>query len=262
MGTPPTPPNPPTPKVPPTQYSFALFANVGTGEPFVKDYLEVFDILNGTVIPAEEREAARDAVGNVLTDGLIPAFLELRKIRDSIHQSLPVVDRYQLYEDFARKLWKSYKDLMQTAAEKMGFDIGFLYQAETKFEAGLKKFRAENPTAVPTMEDYFRETRSKWQNELAKFRNTFVEHQSGERKDYKKFYDHQFSEVLFEAVRRAIVEVLVMLMNFRMPPGFFVGEADPNVPGPKWPKRFRFYVEAQSPKNLTDTTPTKPEASS
>jgi hypothetical protein len=40
----------------------------------------------------------------------------------------------------------------------------------------------------------------------------------------------------------------VTLLGLRMPKGVFIGETDPNAPGPKWPKRFRFYVEGLSPK--------------
>lgn len=81
----------------------------------------------------------------ILMDGLVPAFMELRAIRAPETAKLPLAERFQPYEDFARKLWKAYKDLTQRAAEAMGFDIGFLYQKDTKFDEGLSKFRSDWP---------------------------------------------------------------------------------------------------------------------
>src|SRR5882762_676635 len=120
------------------------FANVGTDEAFIREMLELITILEGSLILGEQREKAMGAILTIMNDGLIPAFMELRTIRAPETASLPIADRLQPYEDFARKLWKAYKDLTQRTAEIMGFDIGFLYQKDTKFEEGermdFKKF--------------------------------------------------------------------------------------------------------------------------
>jgi hypothetical protein len=230
----------------PNQWTFRKFADVGTGEPFVKTFLELFDYLDGTLIPEPQREKARDAMGNVLTDGLIPTFLELRELQKAAGTDLPLVNQFQLYEDFSRKLWKSYKDLTQRCADEMGFDIGFLFQKDAKFEDGLAKFRSENPKIVPEFEGYFREIRRKWQNELSRFRNGFIEHQEGERKDFMKFYNPAFCTTLFAVVWDTIVQILIALMNLKMPPGFWIGENDQKV-DPKWPNRFRVHCDIPFP---------------
>jgi hypothetical protein len=227
----------------PKDWKVMKLADVGTDERFVRETLELFDLLNGTMIEGKRREESRDAIGTILTDGLIPTFLELRGIRESKNRDLPLLDNLQLYEDFARKLWKTYKDLTQRAVAAMGFDIGFLYQKESKFEEGMKAFRAANPAVSPNFESYFRQVRDLWQNELAQFRNGFLEHQQGNRKDFQKFYDADFVENLFPAVARVIVDILVMLMNLCTPPFTHIVEHNDAVHGPGWPNRFRWVID-------------------
>jgi len=222
------------------------FANVGTGEAFVREMLELVTILDGSLIGGEQREKARSAIMAVMNDGLIPAFMELRIIRAPETASLPMAERLQPYEDFARKLWKAYKDLTQRTAEVMGFEIGFLYQKDTKFEEGLKKFREEWPALQPGAEDFLRQTRAEWQNDFSKFRNGFVEHQEGERMEFRKFYDNAVVEKLFESVWGTIVDLLVIVMSLKLPPRVHVVVNDPKVHGP-WPNRFRWIVEGFEP---------------
>ena len=225
----------------PNQWTVKKFANVGASEQFVREHLELFDLLNGTLILGKQREEARDAIGDILTDGLIPAFLELRSIRDSTGKSLPVIDSFQLYEDFARKLWKAYKDLTQRAAKAMGFEIGFLFQNEKIFEEGLKQFRNEHPSVVQQFEEYLRANRNDWQNGLAKFRNGFLEHQQGKRQDFIRYYQPVTAENLFFVTFRTIGDILVALMNLRLPPRICIVEHNP-ASDPAWPNRFRFFI--------------------
>ncbi len=218
------------------------FANVGTDEAFIREMLELITILEGSLILGEQREKAKGAILTIMNDGLIPAFMELRTIRAPETASLPIADRLQPYEDFARKLWKAYKDLTQRTAEIMGFDIGFLYQKDTKFEEGLKKLRADWPALQPGVEDFLRQTRVEWQNDFSKFRNGFVEHQEGERMDFTKFDDNAVVEKLFESVWGTIVDLLVISMSLKLPPRTRIVVNDPNVHGP-WPNRFRWVIE-------------------
>jgi hypothetical protein len=227
----------------PSQWTPVKFADVGTSEEFVRQMLEMFELLKGTMIPDQQQEVVRDAFGDILTNGLTPAFLELRSIWSSVGADLPLVDKLQLYEDFARKLWKSYKDLLQRAAAAMGFEIGFLFQNEKNFEAGLKTFRGANPMLIETFEEYLRATRKNWQNDLAKFRNGFLEHQEGARIDFVKYYDPPTAEALFNLVSRTIVDFLVCLMNLRLRAGVHIVEYDPNIHGPGWPDRFRWNID-------------------
>lgn len=226
----------------PKDWKVVPFANVGTDEAFIREMLEVLEILNGTMIEGTQREKANDAIGTIMHDGLIPAFFELSAIRAPEARNLPLAEKYQPYEDFARKLWKAYKDLTQRAATEMGFDIGFLYQNDKHFEEGLNEFRATWPGLPTEFENFLRQTRSEWQNEFSKFRNGFVEHQAGERSEFRKFYDNGVVEKLFESVWGTIVDLLVILMSVKLPPRVHIVLNDPKIHGP-WPNRFRWVVE-------------------
>lgn len=222
------------------------FANVGTDEAFIREMLELVSILEGSLIEGEQRQKAKGAIVTIMNDGLIPAFMELRTIRAQETADLPMAERLQPYEDFARKLWKAYKDLTQRAAKEMGFKIGFLYQNDKDFEKGLKEFLTDWPRVQPGFEDFVRQTRSEWQNDFSKFRNCFVEHQEGERMDFKKFYDNEVVEKLFESVWGTIVDLLVILMSLKLHPMMHIVVNDPKIHGP-WPNRFRWIVKGFEP---------------
>jgi len=177
-----------------------------------------------------------------MTDGLIPTFVELQGIRESQTKNLPVVEKLQLYEDFARKVWKSYKDLTQRAGKTMGFEIGFLYQEDKSFEDGLQKFRADWPGLPAEFEKFVRDNRREWQTELRAFRNGFLEHQQGNRMDFRKFYEVTFVEELFNTVWGTTVDLLVILMSLKLPPRSHIVVNDEGIHGP-WPNRFRWVIE-------------------
>ena len=221
------------------------FAEVGASEPFVSQMLELTEVAKATLIFGEVREQLIAGISGILTEGLIPAFMELRKIRASVGKALPIVEERQIYEDFAAKLWKSYKELMQRTAKLAGFDIGFLFQKESHFNVGLKKFRADNPGAIDSVEAYLGETRRLWHTDLANFRNTITQHPDGNRAAFAKFYEPRASEVLFRDAWDAIVQILAMLLGLRLPPGVFLIEQDPKDAGPRWPQRFRYEVQQQ-----------------
>jgi hypothetical protein len=218
------------------------FADVGTDEVFIREMLEMINILDGTLIEGQRREEAKHAMVTIMADGLIPTFMELRSIRESQIKKLPLVEKLQLHEDFARKLWKSYKDLTQRAAKTMGFEIGFLYQEERGFDAGLKQFQVDWPGLATGFEKFVRDTRTEWQMDLRAFRNGFLEHQQGSRTDFRKFYDVDFVEKLFSNTWGTIIDVLVILMGLKLPPRVHIVMNDPTIHG-RSPNRFRWVIE-------------------
>ncbi|HEX8815576.1 MAG TPA: hypothetical protein VF753_08755 [Terriglobales bacterium] len=155
-------------------------------------------------------------------------------------KELPLMNRQQLYEDLCRKLWKSYKDLTEKVARLMGFKIGFLFDNDKKFRDGLKEFREQNPRLRQGFEKLLQDLRSEWQNDLAKFRNTWLEHQTSDPRKFQKFYTPEYAEFLFNSVWRAIVDILPNLLELRLGDGWLLIEQDPNDPGPRWPGRFRY----------------------
>ena len=84
--------------------------------------------------------------------------------------------------------------------------------------------------------------RNTWQNDLSKFRNSFVEHQQAERREFSKFYDPELVEELFFAAWRTIVNIFVMLMNLLTLPGSQIVEHRNEIHGPGWPNHFRWEI--------------------
>jgi hypothetical protein len=228
----------------PHKWPIVKVADVGADEPFVQAILDLLPIVDAGTIWEPERQEVKEAITSILMDGLMPAFLELQRIRASLGQDMPLMNRLQPYEDFSRKLWKSYKDLMEKAARLMGFKIGFLFDNEKKFGEGLKKFRKENPRIRVGFEKFLEQTREEWQNELAKFRNTWLEHQTGDNRRFEKFYKPEYAEALFTLVWQTIVDILPLLLELRLWEGWTLIEQHRDDPGPGWGQRFRYYHPA------------------
>lgn len=229
----------PKPGEEPNKWKVEKFADIGWDEKFVRHVTELTTIVDATMIFGQEREDLKSAVMTILTDGLMPAFAELEKIRASDGKALPQMERRELYHDFCRKIWKAYKDLTQRAASVAGFNIGFLFQNEKEFEKGLKEFEVKHPDVRAELGKSLEEVRDRWQNELAKFRNTFLEHQDNDPKYFGKFYKLDFVESLFEKVWNTIVELLAVLLESRLPHGTKLALPD-LTKNPKWLNRFVF----------------------
>jgi hypothetical protein len=224
----------------PHKWKVEHVANVGGDEGFVKQMLELGTILEAGTIFNPRREEVKHSIISILMDGLTPAFLELEQIRASMGKQLPLMNREQLYEDFARKVWKAYKELMQKAAEQIGFKIGFIFRPDREFRQGLLELRTQHPTIRDWFEQFLEETRDNWQNDLSKFRNTWIEHQKGERRQFDKFYKPEYAEKVFNDAWDAIVTIIAAMLETHLPHGIRLIEQDKNDPSPKWPNRFRY----------------------
>lgn len=223
----------------PNKWKVEKFAEIGWNEKFVRDVCELKTVLEATLIFDKQREDVSHAIVTILTDGLMPAFQELEKIRAAEGKQIPLLDRRESYHDFYRKLWKSYKDLTQRAANEAGFNIGFLFQSDKHFASGLKEFQQGYPGIRPELGKLLEDVRDRWQNELATFRNTFLEHQDSDQKQFMKFYHLKSVEFLFEEVWNTIVDLVAALLESRLPHGTKLALPDLNK-NPKWPNRFVF----------------------
>lgn len=229
----------PKPGEEPNKWKTEKFAEIGWEQTFVRHVTELCTIVDATLIFDPQRAQVKTAIMTILTDGLMPAFSELEKIKAFDGKHVPLMDRRELYHDFCRKLWKAYKDLMQRAAREAGFEIGFLFKSDKEFAKDLKEFQANHPDVRPDLGKALEEVRNRWQNELAKFRNTFLEHQDSDPKQFAKFYQLPFIESLFEDVWNTIVELLASLLESRLPHGTKLALPDLKK-NPNWPNRFVF----------------------
>jgi len=173
----------------------------------------------------------------------MPAFENLKRIRIAANERLPILNEKQLYEGLNRSLWVAYKGLTQTAAKLIGPDIGFLFTSDTNFESGSRAFSAQWPSAASWFIAYLREQRTRWQNDLNRFRD-FLEHGS-HRADYSRRYRPEHAEKLFDNAWRTIANILAVLLGIYLEPAVLI-EIPVSERNPVRPHRFRFVVPGLS----------------
>ena len=204
--------------------------------------MEMPELVDASTIYETGRQKLKEAILAISVDGLMPAFEDLKKIRAAVNQTIPELNRKQLYENFTVVLWRSYRDLMQRAAKLMEPEIGFLFQDDSKFEKGLIAWGEKRPVIAQAVASYLRTQRTTWQNELGAFRN-YLEHKNEtDRAIYEDRYKPGHAEMVFEAVWRTIADILAMLVSLHLPPGTALVEIPKEQRHPVRPRRFGFAV--------------------
>jgi hypothetical protein len=216
--------------------------HVGTSEEFIEAFSgEILELVDGSLIFGDEREAAKNAIMTVVVEGLMPAFEHLKKIRTSGTTALPELNRRQLYEDFARGLWHAYKDLFPKATMLLGFEIGFLFKQDAQFENGLTAFVSKFPSLILNVPELLRRQRAKWQQGLSSFRNDYLEHRKKDIAEFAAYYEPKTAEVLFDHVWRTMAELFPAFIEARYPPTWSIMEIPMNERDPKRLRRWRFF---------------------
>lgn len=236
-------------------FRVALMSDVGAGEPFVSRIaLGLSDVLNAMFVQNNEDESkaqvVKEELQNLVLECLIPAFLSLRELRQSVGKEVPILTRLKHFNDMYRTLWTAYKDRMQTIVKMLGFNIGFLFENDQKFDKGCAQFLADNPRIHPEFHDTLKWDRDTWQNRLSKLRNDLLEHKTLKPEDFPEFYNLQSAEVAFDNVWFAIEDILATLAASRFSKQFCLIEI-PNSRNHTALKRFAFGFaeEIQLPNN-------------
>jgi hypothetical protein len=227
----------------PNQWKVAHYANVGSSEEFVEQFSgEFLELIDASQIYEPQRQELKEAILTILFEGLIPAFEHLKKIRASVGQTMPVLNRMQLYEDFSRVLWHAYKDLMPKATILLGFDLGFLFQKDADFEKGVIEFNKKHFSLIMHVCDHLRNQRNNWQNGLANFRNHFLEHRKEGPEKFGKYYKPGQVEVLFDSAWRTMADILPVVIESHFSPSHSIEEIPANERDPLRRRRFRFVL--------------------
>jgi hypothetical protein len=227
----------------PNAWEVKLFANISGSEEFLMQLvMEMPELVDASMIHGAQRDKLKEAIIAISVEGLMPAFEHLKKIRGSAAHRVPELNRKQLYEDFTRVLWHAYKNLMQKAAKMMETEIGFLFQKDAQFEAGLiewSKKRRQLAQVAPWM----RKQRAEWQDEMADFRNNVLEHcGDSDPAAYAGRYEPAHAEQIFDRVWHTIADILAMLVSLHLPPRTRLVEIPEEERDKVRPRRFRFAV--------------------
>lgn len=220
-----------------------LFSDVGTGEPFIARIgLGLIEILNATHF--KQRKKINDAILDIIFEGLLPAFISLREIREleAKKEKAAIATLNRNYYDLYNRLWAAYKDRMQKVVRLLGFDLGFLFQKENQFSRGCKNFLKKHPNINPAFTKMLRDERKSWQNILSTIRNNYLEHKGLETKRVERFFTIDNAEILFQNCWQAIEDIIVVLLRTGMPLhiGIDIAEIPEEERAPSCPKRFRF----------------------
>jgi len=228
----------------PRDWAVVAFADPGEGSEEVVNFFfsELPEIVDATLIFGHQRKELKDAFGTILIEGLLPAFEHLKRIRASVGVDIPILNRSQHFEDFAGRLWHAYKDLWPQAIATMGYNIGFAFQEDGKFETGWNVFQNEHQNIPTALGDFLRKQRSDWQCELAAFRNDYLEHRKPEVANFEKLYEPKTAEFLFERGWKSIAEVSVLFLSRHLPASTRLEVIPPQEQNPMRQRRFRFAV--------------------
>lgn len=230
---------------PPSQWEVKLFSDIGAGEPFVsrlfiglREVLDAMQVTNADEM--KKTKEAKEQLGCLMIDCLMPAFVSLRELRKSDgDDKAPELTKTKHFNDMYGSLWAAYRDRTEKVAKLLGFNIAFLYDNDKKFGEGCTKFAADHPKVDANFCKLLKWHRDNWQSELAKLRDKWIEHQVLKPEDVKKFYNLKTANAIFDCVWLAIEDILGFLAGGKMSPSVHLVES-PDGRGPTTMKRFCF----------------------
>lgn len=219
-------------------FTLKLAANFGTEEPFVvRVRLEIADIMKNMELKDKDEVEFRFYRVVELLD---IARVHLGRIEDKNFFKLPTFDQQAEYVAFYNAIWWTYKDRFQLFMKELGFDIGFIFAKDTKFESGATKFLKDHPNAQQFI-DVARNDRASWQNVLATHRNTM---HTGDRRNEKHDANNpKDARTIFDNVWQAIEENFVYLGEEIMVDGWIIAHVPEARRDKTIPKRFVPYLK-------------------
>lgn len=226
----------------PSEWDVVHYATMGTSEEFIEFFSgELLELVDASNIHGADRDKLKGSILTILTEGLMPAFEHLRKIRLSAISVVPELNRKQHYEDFARVLWHAYKDLMPKAVLLLGFDMGFLFQRSEAFERGINEFTTKHRSLIMDVPELLKRQREGWQQGLAEFRNHFLEHRSLDAVAVEKYYRPDWAEMVFDFAWRTMAELLPVFIEARFSPTLSIRPIPASERDARRPRRFQFF---------------------
>jgi len=230
----------------PNEWDQAHFSAAPADRPFADFFFdEIHELVNGSTIVNEDRQEICDAIMIMVTEGFLPAYEDLRAIRTfKDNPRVPVLNRKKHYDDFVRALWHGYKDLMPRVLCLVGYDVGFLFQRDGNFKAGLEAFVTENRDyLLLDVSEFLPRQRDGWQQELKTFRNEYLEHRDADAAaQVEKFYEPTWAERVFVHAWRTAAELIVFLLETRFPPQMSITHRSAEKQFPNHPRLYEVYL--------------------
>lgn len=211
-----------------TMLDFIPFLRVGDGD--------------NPVLAFEAKKEAATGLAMTIAEELGQAFIDLRRLRES-KGSLPTeLETAKAYRDLYGHLWVAYKSRFQELMKLLGYDIGFIFDKDTKFAQLSTAFLAAHPGVDPHLTERIKEDKSSWQKALYTYRNdgehnvkepTFNEH---------PMHSLENAEAIFSNTWHAIEDIFVCSMQEEFGKQLTIFEIPEEDRDPAIPKKYKVGV--------------------
>lgn len=206
----------------PFQPELKKIADFGTSEPWVArtemtmlDFFPFLKVGDGdNPVPAfEAKKEAATGLAMSIAEELGQAFIDLRRLRES-KGSLPTeLETAKAYRDLYGHLWVAYKSRFQELMKLLGYDIGFIFDKDAKFDQLAVAFMAAHPGATPHLIERIKEDKNTWQKALYTYRNDGEHNIKEPTFNGHPMHSLENAEVIFSNTWHAIEDVFVHCME-------------------------------------------------
>ena len=239
-------------------------SDFGTSEPWVaRTQLTFLDFLkfvrpvttNGSkqlagpdiVKATKAREEEATGLIFALAEDLGQAFIELRRIRQPDSTMATELAKSKAYRDLYGHLWTAYKSRFQKLIGILGYDVGFIFDTDKKFEKGAANFLALHPDIDASLVDRVRTDRDGWQKALVDYRNDSEHNTTAPLFNGHPMHDQHSAEVIFSNVWHGIEDIFIACMVEEFGKQLTIFEIPKADRDPKCPKKYVVGV-AHNPK--------------
>jgi hypothetical protein len=230
-------------------------SDFGTSEPWVaRIHLTFLDLLkfvrpgpveevkklSGPEIVATTKAKQEAATGLIfaLAEDLGQAFIELRRIRQPDGTMATELAQSKAYRDLYGHLWAAYKSRFQKLMGTLGYDVGFVFDKDSKFETRATEFLAQHPDIDASLVDRVRNDRAGWQKALADYRNDGEHNTTVPLFNGHPMHDQRSAEVIFSNVWHEIEDIFIACMVEEFGKQLTIFEIPKADRDPRCPKKY------------------------
>jgi len=198
----------------------------------------------------EEKYAAVQARNERITGRIMAvseelgyAFMELNSLRKVGGEFGTLMETAKAYKELYGHLWTAYRDRFQNLMKALGYDVGFIFQDDKKFEIGAKQYITTHPDAAELM-DRVRDDRGTWQNALHIYRND-GQHDASGGPTFNGHPMHSLpnGEVMFYNTWHAMEDIFLTSMQEELGEQLTIFEIPKDQRRPEMPKKYQVGIQ-------------------
>lgn len=206
----------------PFQPQLKKIADFGTSEPWVArtemTMLDFFPFLrvgssDNPVHAFEAKKEAATGLAMAIAEELGQAYMDLRRLRES-KGSLPTeLETAKAYRDLYGHLWVAYKSRFQELMKLLGYEIGFIFDKDAKFDKQAVAFLVSHPEVDAQLMKSIKDDKNSWQKALYTYRNDGEHNIKVPTFNGHPMHSLNNAEIIFSNTWHAIEDVFVCCMQ-------------------------------------------------